>query len=223
MSPIITENICQVFDNGDHQITAVDSVNLRIEQGELIALTGRSGSGKSTLLYQLACLLHPSSGQLRYGNTHPYALGLRERNRFRAENIGILYPDFRLLPYLNIQENIASPALALSLSSEQIKSRTSALMEQFSLTDRATHQPAALSSGEQQRTALARALFSSPATIIADEPTGNLDETNSLNMIQTLKTYAQSGNTVMIATHDPLIIDQASRVITMNQGKIQHP
>ena len=221
MHPITTNNLTQTFDNGHHKITAVDQVNLRIKKGEFIALTGRSGSGKSTLLYQLACLLHPTSGTLQYGDTNPYTLNHTARNQFRAKNIGILYPDFRLLPYLNIADNIATPALALKLSKEEIKTRTNDLIELFDLTDRATHRPSALSSGEQQRTALARALFASPATIIADEPTGNLDETNSRSIIQTLKDYTTQGNTVIIATHDPLVIEATDRTLTMQSGTLK--
>lgn len=220
MHPITTTNLTHIFDNGHHNVTAVDQVNLRIEKGALISLTGRSGSGKSTLLYHLACLLQPTSGTLQYGDTNPFTLSHTARNQFRAQNIGILYPDFRLLPYLNIRDNIATPALALHLSKEEVTTRTNDLIEQFSLTDRATHLPSALSSGEQQRTALARALFASPATIIADEPTGNLDESNSRVIIQTLKDYATQGNTVIIATHDPLVIEAAHRTLTMQSGAL---
>jgi len=217
---ITTKNLTQTFDNGHHQVTAVNDVTLSIDKGEFIALTGRSGSGKSTLLYQLACLLHPTSGTVHYGEINPYSLTHSARNRFRAENIGILYPDFRLLPYLNITDNIATPALALALSKQEIHTRASELIEQFSLSDRATHLPSALSSGEQQRSALARALFASPATIIADEPTGNLDETNSRAIIRTLKDYTAQGNTVIIATHDPLVIEAADRTLTMQSGTL---
>lgn len=220
MHSIITDKLTHIFDTGDHTVTAVDQVDLCIEQGELIALTGRSGSGKSTLLYQLAGLLQPSSGNIHFDDINPYSLKQGDRNRFRAQNIGILYPDFRLLPYLNIKDNIATPALALDLSKDDVQKRTDSLIEQFALTARTTHLPAALSSGEQQRTAMARALFASPATIIADEPTGNLDETNSHLIIETLKDYTALGNTVIIATHDPLVMDAASRTITMREGKL---
>jgi ABC-type lipoprotein export system ATPase subunit len=220
MHPITTKTLTHIFDNGHHKVTAVDQVNLNIEKGEFIALTGRSGSGKSTLLYHLACLLQPTSGTLQYGETDPFTLSHSARNQFRAQNIGILYPDFRLLPYLNIADNIATPALALRLSKKEITTRTNYLIEQFALTSRASHLPSALSSGEQQRTALARALFTSPATIIADEPTGNLDETNSLSIIETLKNYTTQGNTVIIATHDPLIIQAANRTLTMQSGSL---
>ena len=217
---LTAQNLTQTFDNGHDQVTAVNNVTLSIDDGEFIALRGRSGSGKSTLLYQLACLLHPTHGSVRFGKTDPYTLSHSARNRFRAENIGILYPDFRLLPYLNITDNISTPAPALSLSKQEIHTRAGELIEQFSLTHRSSHLPSALSSGEQQRTALARALFASPSTIIADEPTGNLDETNSLSIIQTLKDYTSQGNTVIIATHDPLAIEAADRTLIMQSGSL---
>jgi putative ABC transport system ATP-binding protein len=215
-----TRHLTQTFPNDPTPITAVDNVNLNARPNELIALTGRSGSGKSTLLYILAALRPPTSGTVHFGETDIYSLSHSERNRFRAQNIGILYPDFRLLPYLNIAENIATPALALNLSPQEIAERSDTLIRQFDLNDRRSHLPDALSSGEQQRTALARALFASPQTIIADEPTGNLDESNSRSIIQTLKDYTAQGNTVMIATHDPLVIDAADRTFSMNQGKL---
>ena len=221
MSSIKTKNLTQIFDNGDHKVTAVNDVSLTIDTGSLIALTGRSGSGKSTLLYQLACLLRPTSGSIYYGDTNPYGLSLKDRNKYRAENIGILYPDFRLLPYLSIDDNIATPALALDLSTDEIQSRTESLVERFSLSNRIHHLPGALSSGEQQRTALARALFAQPSTLIADEPTGNLDEENSRSIIDMLKEYTDQGNTVLIATHDPIVIDAADKILTMSGGKLQ--
>jgi len=218
---LTTHGITQIFTNESREITAVNKVSLDIAPGEFIALTGRSGSGKSTLLYILAALRPPTSGTVHYGDTDIYALSHSQRNRFRAENIGILYPDFRLLPYLNIAENIATPALALDLSAQEISNRTNELIQQFDLDNRRHHLPSSLSSGEQQRTALARALFASPKTIIADEPTGNLDEANSLAMIETLKAYTAQGNTVIIATHDPLVMQAADQTFTMTQGKLE--
>ncbi len=217
---LICQNITQIFTTDSRQITAVNDVNLEIQSGEFIALTGRSGSGKSTLLYILAALRPPTSGTVHYGETNIYALTHPQRNQFRAENIGILYPDFRLLPYLNIAENIATPALALKLSPQEVATRTDKLIQEFDLEDRRFHLPSTLSSGEQQRTALARALFASPQTIIADEPTGNLDKTNSLAIIQTLKDYTAQGNTVLIATHDPLVMQAADRTFIMDQGNL---
>ncbi|NWK54364.1 ABC transporter ATP-binding protein [Verrucomicrobiaceae bacterium N1E253] len=220
MHAINTKEITQVFDNGNHRVTAVDKVTLQIHQGELIAITGRSGSGKSTLLYQLAGLLHPSSGTLHYGENQPYKLSTNKLNQFRAEHIGMIYPDFRLLPYLNVIENIQSPSLALNMTDDEVKQRALDLISSFSLQDRVNHLPSALSSGEQQRVALARALFTSPSTIIADEPTGNLDEANSHKLISTLKNYAEQGNVVIIATHDPLVMKAADRQLQMKQGQL---
>jgi len=215
---LTSKQLCQVFNNDNQQVTAVDHVDLHVRSGEMVALTGRSGSGKSTLLYQLAVLLKPTSGTIHYGETNPYALPHRQRNQFRAKHIGILYPDFRLLPYLSVAENIATPSLAIHRSPREIAERTEELIEQFDLSERAHHRPSSLSSGEQQRTALARALFANPSFIIADEPTGNLDETNSQMIIQTLKDYCHLGNAVVIATHDPLVIAASHRTLVMNNG-----
>ena len=220
MSTLIAKRLTHIFDQGDQKVTAVDAIDLHIESGSFITITGRSGSGKSTLLYHLAGLLHPTSGSLTYDGIDPYSLSPAERNRFRAEQIGILYPDFRLLPYLTVAENIATPSLAIPLSVSDKLSRTSELIEHFGLEHRCLHLPGALSSGEQQRTALARALFNEPKIIIADEPTGNLDEENSITITNTLKQYAALGNTVIVATHDPIITKLADLSIYLKEGSI---
>lgn len=220
MQTISIKNLTKTYTSGDNTVTAVDNVSLELPTAKLIALTGRSGSGKSTLLYNLAALLKPTSGTITIDETDPYKFSPPTRNKFRAKNIGILYPDFRLLPYLTIAQNIATPALALNWSSEKIESRTQELIKTFHLTARQNHLPNALSSGEQQRTALARALFTNPTLIIADEPTGNLDEESTQAIIKTLQAQTETGTTVITATHDPLIIQAADLEIQMTNGKI---
>lgn len=223
MANTSTSNLTKTFQQGEQTIHAIHELDLEMSAGELVVLTGRSGSGKSTLLYMLAGLLTPSSGSITFAEQQPYDLSKQQRNEFRAQNIGILYPDFRLLPYLTVTENISTPAIVLDWDAAKIIARTQHLMVQFDIVDRATHRPEALSSGEQQRTALARALFAEPNLIIADEPTGNLDEDNSRAIITALKDYAKAGKTVIIATHDPIAIDCADRVIHLDKGRIVEP
>lgn len=216
---IHTTDLTKTFTRADRPIHAVDHLTLHIPKGKITTITGRSGSGKSTLLHILAALLKPTSGSFTIENQNPYELSSSQRNAFRAENIGFLYPDFRLLPYLSTAQNISTPALALNWPKSKIQTRTQQLLEQFDLTDRATHLPSNLSSGEQQRTALARALFANPKLIIADEPTGNLDQTNTEKIIHTLQSFTNLGNTVIIATHDPLVINSTSSNIHLTNGQ----
>ena len=220
MATISTSKLTKTYHQGDKTVHALQSIDLEINAGEMVVLTGRSGSGKSTLLYMLAGLLTPTSGKLTVASQQPYQLTSKQRNHFRGQNIGILYPDFRLLPYLNIADNIATPSMVLDWSPEKVAQRTDSLMAEFDITSRSTHLPEALSSGEQQRAALARALFAAPDLIIADEPTGNLDEDNSRAITTTLKNYAKSGKTVILATHDPIAIELADRVINLDKGII---
>lgn len=220
MATISATKLTKTYQQGEKTVSAIQNIDLNIKVGEMLVLTGRSGSGKSTLLYMLAGLLTPTSGDLTVANQQPYQLSNKQRNHFRGQNIGILYPDFRLLPYLNIADNIATPSMVLDWDKDRISERVETLMDQFDISSRATHLPEALSSGEQQRAALARALFAEPDLIIADEPTGNLDEDNSRAITATLKSYAKSGKTVIIATHDPIAIELADRVINLDKGII---
>jgi putative ABC transport system ATP-binding protein len=218
MSAISVSNLTKKFHSAGHEVVALDAFSHVFSSGEMHVISGRSGSGKSTLLNSIAGLLTPDSGEILYADTSLYQLNARQRNAFRASEVGILYPDFRLLPYLDIRENIATPSLELDWNKAQVEARTKDLIEQFGLQERANHLPAQLSSGEQQRTALARALLASPAIIIADEPTGNLDEENSLLIIDTLKSYAEQGNTVIIASHDPIAIGAAHHTLNLEKG-----
>jgi putative ABC transport system ATP-binding protein len=220
MATISASKLTKSYKQGEKTVQAIHNIDLEINAGEMLVLTGRSGSGKSTLLYMLAGLLTPTSGDLTVANQQPYQLSSKERNHFRGQNIGILYPDFRLLPYLNIEDNVATPSMVLDWDQQKITECVESLMDEFDITSRANHLPEALSSGEQQRAALARALFAVPDLIIADEPTGNLDEDNSRAITTTLKNYANSGKTVIIATHDPIAIELADRVINLDKGII---
>ncbi|MFC4990808.1 ABC transporter ATP-binding protein [Rubritalea tangerina] len=214
------QSITKQYPSTSNPVLALNDVSFSAEPGEMLVITGRSGSGKSTLLNILAGLLTPSSGDYSLDGTAPFSLSKSARNAWRASHLGILYPDFRLLPYLNVAENIITPSLELQLPNTEIKHRCAELMQDFDITSRHDHLPAALSSGEQQRTALARALFAHPKLIVADEPTGNLDETNSNHIIETLKNYANAGNYVILATHDPIAIDHADRTLHLDNGKL---
>jgi len=201
-----------------HQTEALKDVDLRIEKAEFIVITGPSGSGKTTLLMCIGGMLRPSSGSVRILGQDIYSLNNNERSRFRASNIGFVFQNFYLIPYLNVLENVLlSPGLAKDRSGQH---KLKELIDQLGLTDRILHKPSELSAGECQRVALARAMIHQPKIILADEPTGNLDPDNSLQVHNILENYHQTGGTVILVTHGKDADQYADRIFSLNKGKI---
>lgn len=213
------ERVSRDFTGPQGQVRAVDGVSLEVAAGEFVAVQGASGCGKSTLLLSAGALLQPSQGRVRIQGEDPYALPAGARARFRAEHVGFVFQQFHLVPYLDALDNILAPSLAGGDAGE-CRSRALALAERFGLTHRLNHVPAALSTGERQRVALARALLREPKLLLADEPTGNLDEQNGLQVLRYLADCAQGGRAVLLVTHDPRIGEHATRLLTMSQGLI---
>lgn len=207
----------KVFRSGGGALTAVDDVSLTIPRGQFVTLQGPSGSGKSTLLFIIAALLAPDDGSVEVDGINPYQLSATKRSRFRASKIGMVFQDFRLLPYLDVRRNVLAPTLAGSAATP---GRADILIEQLGLTPRRHHLPKELSAGEQQRTALARALLPEPALLLADEPTGNLDGENSEHVLLRLQQFARSGGTVLAATHDPAVAAAADRRLLLRDGRL---
>lgn len=201
------------FSKSFGDVVALDDVSLSVEKGEVVALKGPSGAGKSTLLYMVAGLLAPDSGKVNVDGNDPYALSGSKRTGFRKEDLGMVFQDARLIPYLNIRENI------LVAGGEEKKADE--LIESLGLADRTSHVPKKLSAGEQQRVGLARALVTNPKLILADEPTGNLDEENTDLVIAGMRKFADAGGAVLVVTHDPRVIEVADRVFTLKQGRLQ--
>jgi putative ABC transport system ATP-binding protein len=218
---LLVRNLRKLYraEGSGGEIAALDGVSLEVAPGEFVALTGPSGSGKSTLLFVVAALLAPDSGQIEACGTNPYQLRPRARARFRAEKIGLVFQDFRLLPYLDVRRNILAPTLSGAGGPDAAR-RADSLIEQLGLAGRSTHLPGQLSAGEQQRTALARALLVRPALLLADEPTGNLDEENARHVVGQMRAFAETGGTVLVATHDASIASAADRVLRIANGRI---
>jgi len=186
--------------------------------GEFLAVRGPSGCGKTTLLLTAGGLLRPNSGQISLDGYDPYALGPEKRSQMRARMIGFVFQQFHLIPYLTVRQNILAPSLALS--AKGAGQRAQELVSRFGLDDRAGHVPAQLSTGQRQRTALARALLNKPKIILADEPTGNLDEDNADIVFGYLNQYVAEGGCVLLVTHDVRTAAHATRTLQMSEGRI---
>ena len=195
------DNAHKSYRTARGDVRAVDGLSLSLDAGEFIAVQGPSGCGKTTLLMMAGGLLAPDSGRIRIDGTDPYQLSPEQRARFRAQNLGFVFQQFHLVPYLSVLDNVLVPALAAG--QPDARQRAMNLIERFGLGHRIDHVPARLSSGERQRTALARALLGRPRLVLADEPTGNLDRDNADAVLECLAGYAaEEGGAVLLVTHD---------------------
>ena len=211
------ENLSKSFPDAAEEVHAVIDVTLEIAGGEFVALRGPSGCGKSTLLMAAGGLLEPSGGSVSVLGTDLYSLNQDGRARFRAENIGFVFQQFHLIPYLDVRDNILAASLATGAGDEE---RANKLLEHFGLTHRARHVPAALSTGEKQRAAMARALFNNPKLILADEPTGNLDRDNAESLLEQLSTFTNDGGSVLLVTHDARVEGHTDRTVEISEGRL---
>jgi len=212
------ENVSKHYRRNDGRVKALEQVSLGISAGEFVSVQGPSGSGKSTLLLAAGALLAPDEGRIAVDGQDPYQLAGRGRAAFRAEKIGFVFQQFHLVPYLNVLDNVLAPSLALP--TEDAAERAGELAEHFGLADRTTHVPAELSTGERQRVALARALLNRPKIVLADEPTGNLDEDNARVVLDYLREFVESGGAVLLVTHDVQAAQYAQRSVRLERGKI---
>ena len=209
-------NVGKAYGEKSGVVRALDRVTLSATPGEMVAVQGPSGAGKTTLLLIAGGLLAPDTGHVRLGGQDLYAAAPSARATLRATAVGFVFQQFHLIPYLDVSENIRASGLAFPR--EGLDERCGELLEELGLVDRARHLPAALSTGERQRTALARALAVAPGVLLADEPTGNLDPENTQIVLNALQGFARSGGTVLLATHDPVASASADRVISLRHG-----
>ncbi|MBV7681573.1 ABC transporter ATP-binding protein [Escherichia coli] len=197
-------------------VTALDDINLRIAQGEFVAIMGASGSGKTTLMNILTCLDTATEGQVFLDGTDAAALDEDGRRRFRAEKIGLVFQQFHLIPFLTALEYIM---LAQHYHSVVDEAAARKVLEQVGLGHRVTHLPSQLTGGEQQRVCIARALVNEPPVIFADEPTGNLDEENEQRVLDLLTDLHRQGRTIVMVTHNPALGQIADRILRLQHGK----
>lgn len=200
-------------------VRALDGVSFKVEEGEWIAIMGPSGSGKTTLINILGGLDTPTGGQAVVDGTDVARLNEAGLTRYRAEKIGFIFQQFHLVPYLTALENVM---LAQYFHSTTDETEALQALERVGLQDRVTHLPAQLSGGEQQRVAVARALINHPKLVLADEPTGNLDEANQETVIQLLRELHNEGHTILMVTHDPALGCLADRRIELAHGRLAH-
>jgi len=218
---IETTHLSRYYRRGGHEVRALDDVSLKIAAGEFVAVVGASGSGKSTLLNLLAGLDTPTSGYISIKNRRLQQLSRRELSAYRARRVGIIFQSFNLLSHYTALQNVEM-ALLFNDTPRRVRPRQAKeILERLSLAERLDHRPADLSGGEQQRVAVARALVKGPELLLADEPTGNLDQENAMGIIALLKELNQEGLTVVLVTHDlRLAGETAQRVIEMHYGKV---
>ena len=201
-------------------ILALEDVNLEIGEGEFIAVMGQSGSGKSTLVQILGGLDTPTSGQVLYQGQDISKFSSRQLAEYRSRNIGFIFQNFYLQPFLTLRENIQLPGYFTGKISDK---HTETLAKFVGLEDRLDHLPSELSGGQIQRAAIIRALYNNPKIILADEPTGNLDDDNSVNILELLKVINQElGATVIVVTHDQKVLPYAGRVVKLLDGRIEN-
>jgi ABC-type lipoprotein export system ATPase subunit len=215
------ESLNKIYQSNGKTIDALKDVSLQLDSGQFCSLQGKSGCGKSTLLLTAGGLLRPDRGRVVIDGQDLYAMSPNERAAFRAAHIGFVFQQFHLVPYLSVLDNVLTASLGtLGSDARAVRGRALELTERFGLTDRRKHLPAQLSTGERQRTALARALLNRPRLLLADEPTGNLDDENSRIVLRHLDQFAQDGGAVLLVTHDSRATQLAPRQLTMVDGNL---
>ncbi len=215
------DNLSKVYNEGDRSRAVLDGVTLDIYEGEFFVLLGKSGSGKSTLLNLIAAIDHPDQGSIRINGTDITHLGEREQTLFRRDQIGIVFQFFNLIPTLTVLENVTLPYELRGMSRAESQQKAVVLLERVGLADRLDDFPDKLSGGEQQRVAIARALVHEPALVLADEPTGNLDEDTGEQVLELLlELTREAGKTLIMATHSPEIVPFADRVARIHDGQL---
>lgn len=213
------EMVCKKYDGKTTRVTALENINLQVREGEFLVIRGPSGSGKSTLLLTIGGMLHPTSGKVNIDQHNIYTLSNKNRAKFRGEKIGFVFQMFHLLPYLDCLENIL---LSGGINSREMrKNEAHDLVQRLGLSKRAHHKPSELSIGERQRTAIARALLNDPKIILADEPTGNLDPENAIEVIGYLSEFHQNKGTVILVTHGNMADQYADRILNLKEGRIE--
>ena len=219
MEILNVKKLCKTYGKDKNKFLALNDVSIRVKKGEFIAIVGKSGSGKSTLLHLLGGLDKPSSGSVIINNQDIYNMSDKDLTVFRRKYIGIVYQFYNLIPALNVKENILLPALfdGRNISDKKLND----LVKSLGLVNKLEFYPNDLSGGEQQRTAIGRALINHPKLLLADEPTGNLDSRNSKYVMKLLEFYNKKyRQTIIMVTHDMGLAKRASRIITMHDGKI---
>jgi len=217
---IRTENLEKIFTTEEIETTALNKLNIEIEEGEFVSIKGPSGCGKSTLLNVLGLLDNPNSGKYFFLNQEVSKYSERKRADLRKENIGFIFQSFNLIDELSVYENVELPLLYIGFSSTDRKNRVNEVLEQVNMAHRKNHFPQQLSGGQQQRVAVARAVVAKPKIVLADEPTGNLDTKHGDEVMTLLADLHQTGTTIVMVTHSPEFAKRAQRTIHLLDGNV---
>src|SRR4249920_550553 len=220
-TPIIDlERVSRVYQMGHVDVPALADVSLRVMPGEFVAIVGPSGSGKSTMMNILGCLDRPTAGQYRLAGTPVEDRSDDELAQLRSRTIGFVFQSYNLLPRTSALDNVATPLLYQGVSRAKRAERAKAALERLGLGDRLTHEPTELSGGQQQRVAVARAIVTEPALILADEPTGNLDSRAGAEVMELLHELNAAGRTIVLITHDADVAATAGRQVHLRDGRV---
>jgi putative ABC transport system ATP-binding protein len=220
-APIIAlRGVSRVYSMGHVTVAALQGVDLDVAPGEFVAIVGPSGSGKSTLMNILGCLDRPTTGAYHLAGTGVEDLDDDSLARVRSRTIGFVFQSYNLLPRTTALDNVATPLLYQGMGRTERVRRATAALERLGLGDRLDHEPSELSGGQQQRVAVARAIVTDPALILADEPTGNLDQTSGHDVLEVLRELNRSGRTIVLITHDPEVAAAAGRQVHIRDGRL---
>jgi len=217
---IKTQNLTKIFQTDEIETSALNEVNFNVEKGEFVAIMGPSGCGKSTLLNIVGLLDNPTSGSYLFNGVDVSNLRESQRTGLRKGNIGFVFQSFNLIDELNVFENVEMPLIYLKMSASERKARVEAILERMKISHRRKHFPRQLSGGQQQRVAIARAVAANPGLILADEPTGNLDSKNGLEVMNLLTELNREGTTIVMVTHSMHDADFAHRIVNLFDGQI---
>ncbi len=217
---IKTNDLTKIFRTEEVETTALNKVTLHVKEGEYVAVMGPSGCGKSTLLNILGLLDNPSAGSYIFNGTEVANLKERDRTIFRKGNIGFVFQSFNLIDELNVYENVELPLIYLKMKTSERKKRVEDVLDRMKIGHRAKHFPQQLSGGQQQRVAIARAVVANPKLILADEPTGNLDSKNGIEVINLLTELNKEGTTIIMVTHSDRDAGYAHRIVNLFDGQI---
>lgn len=220
MAVVELSGVRKIYGIGPDPVAALDGVDLRIEEGEYVAITGTSGSGKSTLMHIVGCLDTPTSGRVAIAGEDISSAKPDRLAGLRNRSIGFVFQSFNLLSRLDVQKNIELPLVYSGIGAAERHRRALEAAEKVNLTTRLTHRPTELSGGQCQRVAIARALVNDPALILADEPTGNLDSSNGAEVLRLLDSLHESGRTIVLVTHDPAVAARAGRCVELKDGRV---
>jgi lipoprotein-releasing system ATP-binding protein len=220
VSLLEARGVSRVLGNNGQATRIIDGVDLAVEPGQFVALTGPSGSGKSTLLYLLGVLDRPSAGEVMLGGAPTSRLSDDERAELRNRKLGFVFQFHFLLPEFTAEENVLIPLLRQGMSEANGRARSREVLAQLGLEDKAGRRPSQLSGGEQQRVSIARALGNRPEVLLADEPTGNLDSKNAENVFQIFQQLSSTGLTIVMVTHDVGLAQRTGRRVQLKDGRV---